>query len=162
SIVSRNIDPLKSGVISICMFHAGEALNVIPATAQLQGTARSLAPEVRDLIERRVVEVAETTARLYGATAKATYERRYPVDRSPAPIRSTPTLPRGWAGRISPSCWRRGPAPSSSSATAARPACITPSTTSTTPPSPPASPTGRDSSRRRCRPEPAPSVAAHL
>jgi hippurate hydrolase len=38
-----------------------------------------LAPEVRDLIERRVVEVAETTARLYGATAKATYERRYPV-----------------------------------------------------------------------------------
>ena len=79
SIVSRNVDPLKSGVISICMFHAGEALNVIPATAQLQGTARTLAPEVRDLIERRVVEVAETTARLHGATAKATYERRYPV-----------------------------------------------------------------------------------
>jgi hippurate hydrolase len=61
------------------MFHAGEAINVIPATAQLQGTARTLAPEVRDLIERRVVEVAETTARLYGATAKATYERKYPV-----------------------------------------------------------------------------------
>ena len=79
SIVSRNVDPLKSGVISICMFHAGEAMNVIPATAQLNGTARTLAPEVRDLIERRVVEVAETTARLYGATAKATYERKYPV-----------------------------------------------------------------------------------
>jgi hippurate hydrolase len=84
SIVSRNVDPLKSGVISICMFHSGEALNVIPATAQLQGTARTLAPEVRDLIERRVVEVAETTARLYGATAKATYERRYPVTKNHA------------------------------------------------------------------------------
>ena len=79
SIVSRNIDPLQSGVISICMFHAGEASNVIPESAQLRGTARSLTPQVRDLIERRVVEVAETTARLYGATAKATYERKYPV-----------------------------------------------------------------------------------
>ena len=79
SIVSRNVDSLKSAVISICMFHSGEALNVIPETAKLQGTARSLAPEVRDLIERRVVEVAESTARLHGATAKATYERRYPV-----------------------------------------------------------------------------------
>jgi len=79
SIVSRNIDPLQSGVISICMFHSGEAMNVIPATAQLRGTARSLTPKVRDLIERRVVEVAETTARLHGATAKATYERKYPV-----------------------------------------------------------------------------------
>jgi hippurate hydrolase len=79
SIVSRNVDPLQSGVVSVCMFHAGEALNVIPQTAQLQGTARSLTPEVRDLIERRVVEVAETMGRLHGATVKATYERKYPV-----------------------------------------------------------------------------------
>ena len=79
SIVSRNIDPLQSGVISICMFHSGEALNVIPETAELLGTARSLTPEVRDLIERRVVEVAETMGRLHGATVKATYERKYPV-----------------------------------------------------------------------------------
>jgi hippurate hydrolase len=79
SIVARNVDPLKSGVVSICMFHSGEALNVIPETAELKGTARTLAPEVRDLIERRVVEVAESTARLHGATAKATYERKYPV-----------------------------------------------------------------------------------
>jgi hippurate hydrolase len=79
SIVSRNIDPLQSGVISICMFHSGEALNVIPEKAELTGTARSLTPQVRDLIERRVVEVAESTARLHGATAKVTYERRYPV-----------------------------------------------------------------------------------
>jgi metal-dependent amidase/aminoacylase/carboxypeptidase family protein len=66
-------------VVSICMFHSGEALNVIPETAELKGTARTLAPEVRDLIERRVVEVAEATARLHGATAKTTYERKYPV-----------------------------------------------------------------------------------
>ncbi len=79
SIVSRNLDPLDSGVISICMFHAGEALNVIPQTAVLQGTARSLTPQVRDLMERRIVEVAETTAQLHGAVATASYERKYPV-----------------------------------------------------------------------------------
>ena len=79
SIVSRNIDPLQSGVISICMFHSGEALNVIPEKAELMGTARSLTPEVRDLIERRVIEVAETMGRLHGATVRATYERKYPV-----------------------------------------------------------------------------------
>jgi amidohydrolase len=79
SIVGRNVDPLKSAVISICMLHAGEAENVIPETAQLKGTARTLAPEVRDLIERRIAEVAETTARLHGATAKTTYIRSYPV-----------------------------------------------------------------------------------
>jgi len=79
SIVSRNIDPLQSGVISICIFRAGEAMNVIPEKAELHGTARSLTPQVRDLIERRVVEVAEATAKLHGATAKAVYERGYPV-----------------------------------------------------------------------------------
>ena len=52
SIVSRNLDPLLSGVISICMFHSGEALNVIPQTAELKGTARSLTGEVRDLMTR--------------------------------------------------------------------------------------------------------------
>ena len=85
SIVSRNLDPIDSGVISICMFHSGEALNVIPQTAVLQGTARSLTAPVRDLIERRVVEVAEATARLHGAVAKATYERKYPVTNNHAP-----------------------------------------------------------------------------
>jgi amidohydrolase len=79
SIVSRNLDPLDSGVISICMFQAGEAVNVIPETAVLQGTARSLTAPVRDLIERRIVEVTEATAALYGAVAKVRYERKYPV-----------------------------------------------------------------------------------
>jgi amidohydrolase len=79
SIVSRTLDPLESGVISICMFHAGNAGNVIPATAELTGTARSLTPDVRDQLERRFVEICEGTANLFGATAKATYHRSYPV-----------------------------------------------------------------------------------
>ena len=79
SIVARNVDPLKSAVISICSFHAGSAHNVIPSTAQLSGTARTLDPRVRETVERRVIEAAEATARAYGATATVDYRRSYPV-----------------------------------------------------------------------------------
>ena len=79
SIVSRNIDPLKSAVISICMFHAGNTDNVIPQTAQLRGTARTLAPEVRDFVEKRLHEVVDGTAKVHGAIARLSYRRGYPV-----------------------------------------------------------------------------------
>jgi amidohydrolase len=79
SIVSRNVDPLESGVVSICMFQAGHTDNVIPQHARLRGTARSLTPQVRDLLQRRIGEVVEGTARLYGASAKVSYHRGYPV-----------------------------------------------------------------------------------
>jgi hippurate hydrolase len=79
SVVSRNVDPLKSAVVSICMFRAGNTDNVIPQTVQLRGTARSLASEVRDLLEKRLPVVVESTAAAYGAQAKLTYKRGYPV-----------------------------------------------------------------------------------
>ena len=82
SIVARNVDPLNAAVISICVFQAGSADNVIPQTALLRGTARSLTPDVRDLLEERLREVVTGTARLYGATAKLTYRRDYPVTRN--------------------------------------------------------------------------------
>jgi amidohydrolase len=82
SIVSRNVDPLESAVVSICQFNAGSADNIIPQTARLSGTARSLTPEVRDLLEKRLHEVVEGTARLYGASAKLSYKRDYPVTRN--------------------------------------------------------------------------------
>jgi hippurate hydrolase len=64
------------------MFHAGNTDNVIPQTALLKGTARSLDPKVRDLLEARLHAVIEGTAQLYGATAKLTYKRDYPVLRN--------------------------------------------------------------------------------
>ncbi|MFY9684391.1 MAG: M20 aminoacylase family protein [Pseudolabrys sp.] len=79
SVVSRNVDPLKSAVVSICMFRAGNTDNVIPQTVQLRGTARSLAPDVRDLLEKRLPVVVESTAAAYGAKATLTYKRGYPV-----------------------------------------------------------------------------------
>jgi len=82
SIVARNVDPLQSAVVSICMFQAGNTDNVIPQTALLKGTARSLDPKVRDLLEARLHAVVEGTAQLYGATAKLNYKRDYPVLRN--------------------------------------------------------------------------------
>jgi hippurate hydrolase len=79
SIVSRSVDPLKSAVVSICMFRAGNADNVIPQTVQLRGTARSLAADIRDLLEKRLHTVVESTAAAYGAKARLTYRRGYPV-----------------------------------------------------------------------------------
>jgi amidohydrolase len=79
SIVARNVDPLQAAVISICMFQAGHADNVIPQQAKLRGTARALSPKVRDLLQKRVREVVEGTARAYGAKAELTYTTGYPV-----------------------------------------------------------------------------------
>jgi amidohydrolase len=79
SIVSRSVDPLDSAVISICEFHAGNARNVIPQTAELKGTVRTLTPEVRELVEKRVREVVAGVAQITGAKIALGYERGYPV-----------------------------------------------------------------------------------
>jgi amidohydrolase len=82
SIVARNVDPLEAAVISICVFQAGSTDNVIPQTALLRGTARSLTPQVRDQLEARLQQVVTGTAQLHGATARLTYRRDYPVTRN--------------------------------------------------------------------------------
>jgi amidohydrolase len=79
SIVSRGVDPLDSAVVSICTFKAGETDNVIPQTALLLGTVRTLRAETRDFVERRVGEIVDATAKLYGAKATLKYVRNYPV-----------------------------------------------------------------------------------
>jgi hippurate hydrolase len=79
SIVGRNVDPLAHAVVSVTTFNAGDTFNVIPQRARLTGTARSLDPLVRDLLERRVREVAQNVAAAFGATIRFHYERNYPV-----------------------------------------------------------------------------------
>jgi amidohydrolase len=79
SIVSRSVDPLESAVISMCEFHAGNARNVIPQTAELKGTVRTLNGEVRKMVERRVREVVAGVAQITGASIDLTYDRGYPV-----------------------------------------------------------------------------------
>jgi hippurate hydrolase len=79
SIVARNVDPLQSAVISVCAIHGGTAFNVIPETVEMKGTVRTLHPGIRDLVEKRIAEVADATARAYGGSAETIYTRMYPV-----------------------------------------------------------------------------------
>ncbi len=78
-IVARNVDPLESAVISVCEFHAGTARNVIPQTAELRGTIRTLTPEVRELVQKRIGEVVAGVAQMTGATIDLDIKRGYPV-----------------------------------------------------------------------------------
>ncbi|BCP55284.1 amidohydrolase [Kaistia sp. 32K] len=79
TIVSRSVDPLASVVVSVTKFHAGEAHNIIPETAYLGGTVRTLTPETRDLAEKRIREIAAGIAAVYGARIEVDYDRNYPV-----------------------------------------------------------------------------------
>jgi hippurate hydrolase len=79
SIVARSVDPLEAAVISICEFHAGNARNVIPQTAELKGTVRTLKPEVKKLVEKRVREVVAGVAQMTGAKIDLEYVSKYPV-----------------------------------------------------------------------------------
>jgi hippurate hydrolase len=79
TIASRNADPLDSVVVSVCTVKAGDAFNVIPQTAMLLGTVRTLSPEVRDLAETRIRAITENVCAAFGAKAEVEYERGYPV-----------------------------------------------------------------------------------
>ncbi|MFZ2328790.1 MAG: M20 aminoacylase family protein [Rhodoferax sp.] len=78
TIISRNKKPIDAGVISVTMIHAGEATNVIPDSCELQGTVRTFTPEVLDLIERRMQEIAEHTCAAFGVSCEFSFVRKYP------------------------------------------------------------------------------------
>jgi len=73
SIVSRNVRPLDTAVLSVTQIHGGNAYNVIPQTARLSGTVRAFSSEVMDLIGRNMARVAEGVAAGFGATAKTDF-----------------------------------------------------------------------------------------
>jgi amidohydrolase len=78
TIITRNRRPIDPGVISATMIHTGEAINVVPDSAEIRGTVRTFSFEVLDLIERRMREVAEHTAAAFGATCEFDFKRNYP------------------------------------------------------------------------------------
>ncbi|HEX5310570.1 M20 aminoacylase family protein [Aquabacterium sp.] len=78
TIVSRNVRPIDTGVISTTMIQAGEATNVIPDYVTVQGTVRTFTTEVLDLIEERMRAVAQHTCAAYGASCEFVFQRNYP------------------------------------------------------------------------------------
>ncbi|MBK6337534.1 MAG: amidohydrolase [Betaproteobacteria bacterium] len=81
SIVSRNVSPIDTAVVSLCAMQAGNpgAMSVIPARATLVGTVRTFRPATQDLIERRLHELVGSIAAAFGARATLKYERIYPA-----------------------------------------------------------------------------------
>ncbi|MEI8030715.1 MAG: M20 aminoacylase family protein [Comamonadaceae bacterium] len=81
SIVSRNVKPVDSAVISVCAIRAGElgSMSVIPGSATLVGTVRTFSAQVQALVERRLHELCSAVALGFGATATVHYERSYPA-----------------------------------------------------------------------------------
>ncbi|OWT72660.1 MULTISPECIES: M20 aminoacylase family protein [unclassified Achromobacter] len=81
TIVSRNVNPLDSAVLSIGSMQAGNpgAMSVIPREAKLVGTARTFRKTVQELLEKRMRELATSIAGAFGATAEVQYERIYPA-----------------------------------------------------------------------------------
>jgi amidohydrolase len=80
TIVSRNVKPVDSAVISICAMQAGDlnAMSVIPGEATLVGTVRTFNPAVQNMIEQRLRELCSGIAQSYGGAASVNYERIYP------------------------------------------------------------------------------------
>ncbi len=81
SIVSRNVSPIDTAVVSLCAMQAGNpgAMSVIPAHATLVGTVRTFRPDTQDMIERRLKDLVESIAAAFGANATLRYERVYPA-----------------------------------------------------------------------------------
>jgi len=73
SIVSRNVRPVETAVVSVTQIHGGNAYNVIPQSARLSGTARAFSSEVIELIGRNLARIAEGVAAGFGARAKTDY-----------------------------------------------------------------------------------------
>ncbi|MEB3356516.1 MAG: M20 family metallopeptidase [Synechococcales bacterium] len=79
TIVARNVDPLKAGVVTVGEFHAGKAHNVIADSAKLSGTVRYFDPVLEGFFQKRVAEIIAGVCQSHGATYHLDYWQLYPA-----------------------------------------------------------------------------------
>jgi hippurate hydrolase len=79
SVVSRNVDPRQTAIVTVGALHAGTVANVIPDSATMALSIRSFDPGVRELLEQRIRALVTAHAAGYGGEAEIDYERGYPV-----------------------------------------------------------------------------------
>lgn len=77
TIVSRNVNPLDSAVVTVGMFHAGVANNVIPELVELKLTVRCFKPQVRKLLQERIEAIAQAQAQSFNVEAEVDYQHGY-------------------------------------------------------------------------------------
>lgn len=78
TIVSRNLNPLEVGVVSVGELHSGHLFNIIPSEATMRGTVRSFRGKDRDLIHRQLIEICQSTAATMGCEAEVTIKTGVP------------------------------------------------------------------------------------
>ena len=78
TIVARRVSPVESGVVTVTIFEAGSAYNVIPNSVRLAGTARSFTPATRQLLADSICDIAEQTARTYNCSLEFEWMPGYP------------------------------------------------------------------------------------
>jgi amidohydrolase len=78
TILTRNLKPIETGVISVTMIEAGEATNVVPDHVTMRGTVRTFTNEALDLIESRMRDMTHQLCAAFGATATFEFKRNYP------------------------------------------------------------------------------------
>ncbi|MEW7313217.1 M20 aminoacylase family protein [Buttiauxella gaviniae] len=79
TIVSRNVTPGETAIVTVGTFNSGIASNVIPESAVMELTVRAMKPEIRDLLIKRIEELADFTAKSFGATCNVEVYDSYPV-----------------------------------------------------------------------------------
>lgn len=79
SLVSRELDPIDTAVVTVGKFTGGTRFNVIAGTAELEGTTRAFNPEVRNSFAERITRIAKSTAEAMRGTAEVEYEYLVPV-----------------------------------------------------------------------------------
>lgn len=78
SVVSRDVNPVQSAVVSVTEIHGGTSYNIIPDSVRLRGTTRHFLASIQDLVERRMREMCEGIRVSFNVDVTMTYERRYP------------------------------------------------------------------------------------
>jgi len=79
SIVSRSTSPTENAVLTVSKFHAGTGINIIPETAVLEGTFRSLSPNILKRVAEQIRSITLKTAQTFGADSEIRIEEGYPV-----------------------------------------------------------------------------------
>ena len=74
SIISRNIDPMKSAVVTVGKIAGGTAFNIIPESVEIEGTVRTFEDEIHEMVKDRIFEITSTTAKAYGCKASIEYK----------------------------------------------------------------------------------------
>ncbi|BCG78075.1 M20 aminoacylase family protein [Mesorhizobium sp. 113-3-3] len=79
TIASRSTDPVEAVVVSVTKFHAGDAYNIIPESAEIAGTVRTLRKEIAKKSEERIRTICDGLATAFGAKIEVDYQANYPV-----------------------------------------------------------------------------------